>query len=322
MVTEMTYTRWDDFLIAEHEMIERCMAVLKECLDRMESTIKDPVQMMRALDFLLEFGDRIHNRKEEDFLFPLMQLRGIPKESGPLAVMLQEHQFERELLVRMNREAPGLKEATEADIAEYKRAGYDYLKIRAEHIWKENDVLYPMGRKVFKAGDNEELLAQFHRLNTEYYGEHAQHGFARMLAEVEEAAERKKGLIYNLSYEQLEAILESLPFEVTFVDAEDSVAYFNRLDREKLFPRTRSAIGRKVQNCHPAKSIDTVNAIVQGFKNGTREKAEFWIDFRGDKVLIRYLPVYGADGGYMGVVEITQAIGRIQGLSGEKRLLD
>ena len=62
--------------------------------------------------------------------------------------------------------------------------------------------------------------------------------------------------------------------------------------------------------------------IVGGFKNKTRDSAEFWIDFRGDKILIRYFPVYDDEGMYMGVLEVTQAIGRIQGLEGQKRLLD
>jgi hypothetical protein len=113
-----------------------------------------------------------------------------------------------------------------------------------------------------------------------------------------------------------------MPFEVTFVDAEDTVAYFNRLDKEKLFPRTRSVIGRKVEKCHPEHSVDTVRKIVQGFRDRTHDKAEFWIDFKDDKILIRYFPVYDDQGGYLGVLEITQAIGAIRKLEGNKRLLD
>ena len=72
------YERWDDFLIAEHEMIERAMSVLKENLDKLDAGDHDSIQIQRAVDFLLEFGDKIHNQKEEGFLFPLMQERGIP----------------------------------------------------------------------------------------------------------------------------------------------------------------------------------------------------------------------------------------------------
>lgn len=318
----MEHTRWDDFLVAEHEMIERAMAVLKSCLDDLEQAAARPVQMIRALDFLLEFGDKIHNRKEEELLFPLMAQKGIPMEGGPLAVMLMEHRAERELLVAMLMQSKTFKSATVDAREDYRRKGLEYLKIRAEHIWKENDVLYKMGQRILSDADNTALLEGFSKIDTETYGATARDKFRQMLKEVEESARVRTRLIDNLSSEQLHGIMEAMPFEVTFVDAEDTVAYFNRLDREKLFPRTRSVIGRKVQKCHPEKSVDTVHAIVDGFKNKTRDKAEFWIDFRGDKILIRYFPVYGEEGEYMGVLEVTQAIGWIQALQGQKRLLD
>lgn len=318
----MQHTRWDDFLIAEHEMIERAMAVLKKCLEDLETATKKPVQMIRAMDFLLEFGDKVHNRKEEELLFPHMESKGIPVKGGPLGVMLMEHQAERELLGAMIMQAKSLRDSSDAERDEYRGKGLEYLKIRAEHIWKENDVLFKMGVKVTGDEDNKELLEGFARINTETYGENAQEIFLQMLKEVEGGEQVKTRLVENLSYEQIHGIFEALPFEVTFVDADDVVAYFNRLDKEKLFPRTRSVVGRKVQKCHPEKSVDTVQQIVDGFKKKTRDKAEFWINFRDEKVLIRYFPVYADDGSYMGVLEVTQAIGWLKELEGEKRLLD
>ena len=318
----MEHARWDDFLVAEHEMIERAMAVFKECLENLDASAKDPVQMTRAMDFLLEFGDKIHNRKEEELLFPHMESKGIPTKGGPLGVMLMEHQAERDLLGSMIMQAKGLKYAPEAEKNDYRNKGLEYLKIRAEHIWKENDVLFKMGNKVTGDEDNTELLEGFARIDKEAYGDTAREKFLQMLKEVEEGAKGKTRLVENLSYEQIHGIFEALPFEVTFVDADDVVAYFNRLDREKIFPRTRSVIGRTVAKCHPEKSVDTVVQIVEGFKKKTRDKAEFWINFRDEKVLIRYFPVYDDDGGYMGVLEVTQAIGWLKELEGEKRLLD
>ena len=319
----MTYTRWDDLLIAEHEMIERSMAVLRHCLEAIDATIKKPRQMVRSLDFLLEFGDKIHNKKEEAFLFPLMEKRGIPTAGGPIGVMLQEHTMERELLSAMLAQIPSLASLPPDKRQEFCRKGFEYLQIRAEHIWKENDILYAMARKVLTEEDNTNLLASFANINESAYGSDANIKFNQMLQEVEAGdGTSQKGLIHNLSYDEIEGIMETLPFEVTFVDAADTVAYFNRLDREKLFPRTRSVIGRKVEKCHPEKSVSMVRDIVEGFKNKTRENAEFWIDFRGDKILIRYFPVYGKGGEYLGVLEVTQAIGAIQQLTGQKRLLD
>ncbi|MCF6290904.1 MAG: PAS domain-containing protein, partial [Desulfobacterales bacterium] len=92
--------------------------------------------------------------------------------------------------------------------------------------------------------------------------------------------------------------------------------------KKNPFPRTRSVVGRKVEKCHPDQSVEMVRRIVTGFKNRTMDKAEFWIDFRGDKVLIRYFPVYGDQGEYLGVLEVTQAIGWIRRIKGQKRLMD
>lgn len=317
----MTISQWDGFLVNEHEMIERAMEVLKKQLKSVTKGTHDDFSLKRAIDFLMEFGDKIHNKKEEDFLFPLMIERGIPKD-GPIRVMLMEHEEERELLSQMLREIPSLATASPEAKNDFKTKGIEYLKVRAEHIWKENDVLYKMGAQVFSEEDKTQLIDQFTQLNHDHYGESASAKFDQMLAEVEKGQGEKQMLVKNLSYEQLHSIMEALPFELTFVDAEDVVAYFNRLDKEKIFVRTRSVIGRKVQKCHPAKSVHIVEKIVSGFKDGSLESADFWIDFADDKILIRYFPVRNDEGHYMGVLEVTQEIGWIQKIEGQKLLLD
>ena len=313
--------RWDTFLVGEHEMIERAMDVLRQELDKVPALTHNPVTLKRAIDFLVEFGDHIHNQKEEQHLFPLMVERGIPA-SGPIRVMLLEHEAERGLLQQMMDEVAGLPATSNRMRVEYRQKGLDYLEIRANHIWKENDVLYMMGRQVLTEGDNQVLLAAFEKINSEAYGDTAAQKFTVMLDEVEAGSKVRTGLLRNLAMEQIEAVMEALPIEVTFVDADDTVAYFNRLDGEKIFPRTRSVVGRKVQKCHPAHSVHRVMQIVNDFKAGTRDEATFWIDFAGDKILIRYFPVRDEDGDYLGTLEVTQRIGDIQKLSGQKRLLD
>lgn len=317
----MTAIQWDEFLVAEHEMIERAMDVLKKELKNVTKVTYDVISLKRSIDFLAEFGDKIHNKKEETFLFPLMIERGIP-EDGPIRVMLMEHEAERNLLEQMSGEVGALPDASAEVKNAFKTKGLEYLKIRAEHIWKENDVLYKMGAQVLNDADKSSLLAGFVQTNVEHYGENASEKFDQMLKEVEQGQKEVTRLVKNLNYEQLHAIMETLPFELTFVDAEDVVAYFNRLDKEKVFVRTRSVIGRKVQKCHPAKSVHIVEQIVEGFKAGTMDSADFWIDFKDDKILIRYFPVKNEKGDYMGVLEITQEVGWIQKLEGQKRLLD
>jgi len=313
--------RWDDILVAEHEMIERAMAVLKTELEKLTALEHDRATLHRALDFLLEFGDKIHNTKEEKFLFPLLIERGIP-EGGPIHVMLLEHEAERQILGNLLENLANLEEMTSEAREDFSSKGTEYLMIRANHIWKENDILYMMGRRVLTDEDNMLLVNGFESINLESYGEKNTDNFLQMLTEMEGSRANRSRLIENLSYEQIDAIMEAMPLEVTFVDAKDTVQYFNRLDREKIFVRTRSVIGRKVEKCHPAESVDKVLEIVEGFRDGTLENADFWINFKGEKIMIRYFPVRDRDGKYLGVLETSQEIGSIQELKGEKRLLD
>nr|WP_321257499.1 PAS domain-containing protein [uncultured Pseudodesulfovibrio sp.] len=316
------FNKWDTYLVHEHELIERAMAVLKKNIEGLESGQYDATQLTRALDFLLEFGDKVHNKKEEDHLFPLMNQLGIPIEGGPLGVMLMEHEAERDLLARMMLDIPKLESFPIESLTKFKQEGMEYLRIRAEHIWKENDVLYAMGRRVISADTAAKLVKDFNAIDQNAYGDSAKENYLSMVEELESTDNVRTKLVENLTTEQLHGILETLPFEVTFVDAKDTVAYFNKLDKPKVFARTRSVVGRKVQKCHPQKSVNTVQKIVEGFKNKTHDKAEFWINMGDETIMIRYFPVFDDNNKYLGVCEVTQEVGWIKRLKGEQRLLD
>ena len=123
----------------------------------------------------------------------------------------------------------------------------------------------------------------------------------------------------SLSLKELAALLDNLPLDITFVDRTDTVRYFNRLGK-RVFARTPAVIGRKVQQCHPSKSIDRVNAILSGFRSGKRDSAEFWISLKGRLIYIRYFAVRDRKGKYLGCLEATQDITGIKRIEGEKRL--
>lgn len=124
-----------------------------------------------------------------------------------------------------------------------------------------------------------------------------------------------------LTKEEIEGILETLPMDVTFVEKGDTVKYFNKLGR-RIFARPKAVIGRRVQKCHPEKSIHVVNKILDAFKSGERDVAEFWINLKDRLVHIRYFAVRNKDGEYLGVLEVSQDITQIKKIQGEKRLLD
>ena len=124
-----------------------------------------------------------------------------------------------------------------------------------------------------------------------------------------------------LGLEQLKAIFATLPVDITFVDADDRVRFFSE-GKNRVFERPRMILGRLVQHCHPPGSVHIVEQIVGDFRAGRQDVAEFWIDFRGRFVHIRYFALRDAQGTYLGTLEVTQDITRERALQGERRLLE
>jgi PAS domain S-box-containing protein len=125
----------------------------------------------------------------------------------------------------------------------------------------------------------------------------------------------------SLNQTILNHLLNTVPIEITFIDENDTVQYFNNPSK-MIFIRTKGVLGMKVQNCHPAKSLDTVNKIIQSFKSAKKNVAEFWINSHGRMVHIRFFALRDSSGKYLGTIEVVQDVTEIQGLKGERRLLD
>ena len=123
----------------------------------------------------------------------------------------------------------------------------------------------------------------------------------------------------SVKKEEVEAFLKTVPFDITFVDKDDHVRYFNK---SEIFARSKAVLGRKVQQCHPQKSVHMVNKILESFKSGRKDVAEFWMPLKDRLIYIRYFAVRDKDRKYLGTMEVTQDITNLKKLEGEKRLLD
>ena len=310
--------RWYEQLMDDHTMTEKVFAAMEKAFEQEGGPGRDDVATM--LEYISGYVETCHNKKEEKHLFPLIEQRGIPSQGGPLAVMLEEHRRQTELVGRLEELGRAFL-GGEAGVLDELRDVFDqYQNLCKDHYWKENDILYPMAIRVMSPEDEERVLAGI-REEEAALGEGGKERFYAMADRIARARE-VKDLSHGLDRDVLAAILNTLPVELSFVDAEDTVRYFSHEDHDKIFPRSRSVVGMKVQNCHPAKSVHKVNKILDDFKAGRRDVAEFWIDFRGMKVHIRYFPVRDKDGTYLGCLEVVQDITAIQKLEGEHRLLD
>ncbi len=124
-----------------------------------------------------------------------------------------------------------------------------------------------------------------------------------------------------LTPEQVNSIFKYMPMDITYVNEHDQVVFYNRGD-DRVFPRSAGIIGREVKFCHPPKSVDQVIRILEEFKKGTQDVAEFWIQFKGKFIHIRYFAVRDDEKNYKGVIEMSQDVTEIRALEGQQRLLD
>jgi DUF438 domain-containing protein len=239
-----------------------------------------------------------HYQRKEHLLFTCLERHGI---TGPSKVMWAKDDEVRRLLK--------VRQVTEAALAAVE-----------EMIFKEEQILLPMSLKTLTDGEWAEIWASSPR-----YGwclVEPREGY-RPPDSFQPAADPLGGVQLptgNLTLQQLTALFSTLPVDITFVDANDRVAFYSE-GPDRVFARSRAIIGRRVQHCHPPKSVDTVNQILDDFRQGRQSVAEFWLEFHGRFIHVRYFAVRDAQQGYMGTLEVTQDATKIRALTGQRRLL-
>lgn len=309
---------WTDQLMQDHERTEQVFDAMRAVFDRPDGP--SPELVAKMLDYFTSYVDGCHNLKEQDHLFPLIEERGVPSQGGPLAVMLSEHEQSRVILARLRPLAEQVAGGDRSALGELREVFTEYSELLKGHFWKENDILYPMAKRVMSEADQQTVLDGIAKVEAavgpdtraEYYA----------LADELIHAGKVRDLLHDVEPELVAAMLNTLPVELSLVDAEDTVRYFNHENKKKIFPRSRGVIGMKVHNCHPKKSVHLVERIVADFKAGKRELAEFWIHMGELVVHIRYFAIRDDAGRYLGCVEMVQDVAAIQKLEGDRRLLE
>jgi DUF438 domain-containing protein len=272
-----------------------------------------------AFEPLLEVDK--HYQRKEHLVFSVLERHGT---TGPSKVMWGKDDEVRELL----RSAIAALREESVSGAELKLLAGTVLDpaISALEgmIYKEEKILLPMALGVFTEDEWGEIFQQSPEYGwclvapgTGYRPPVARRVEGAVKLPPAQAVQFPTG---TLSFEQLLGVFSTLPVDITFVDRDDRVAFFSE-GPDRVFARSRAIIGREVKHCHPPKSVHVVERIVDDFKTGRQSVAEFWIEFHGRFVHIRYFAVRDSAGAYLGTIEVTQDLTRLRALEGERRLL-
>ena len=264
-----------------------------------------------------------HYLREENVLFPYLENHGITE---PPAVMWMEHNEIRELKRKLS---ALIKDFNEAGFQNFKGNLWETAKALSNmlqnHFYKENNVLFPAAMSVITEQEWVDIRKEFDEIGYCCFTPPELIAIVPKTEVVQAPTQAPEGILQfetgNLTKEQLESLLDALPVDITFIDADDTVRYFNKPEK-RFFVRTKAVIGRKVQMCHPQKSLDVVTAILNSFKTGKKDSAQFWINLDNNVVYIRFFAVRDSNGKYLGTMEVVQDITKIKSIEGERRLLD
>lgn len=312
---------------AENLGVRRVLEEVQDALEALKDDVSEAaLETARAkLERLREYD--VHYLRKENVLFPYLERHDF---LGPSKVMWAVHDQIRQqwkALTAVLKAGPG------DDAQAYVKRIMEIFESLAhdieEMIYKEENILFPTALERL----TEEEWAAVREQEDEMGYCYAHPGQRwQPQAEAEDAAETAASpaaapdgaLPLNvgaLTQKQLNLLFGALPIDITFVDANDEVRFFSLSD-DRIFQRSPAIIGRKVQNCHPPQSVDRVQQILDDFRAGERDVAEFWIQMGGKFIHNRYFALRDADGTYQGTIEVTQDLAPLRALEGERRLLD
>jgi DUF438 domain-containing protein len=263
-----------------------------------------------------------HYRRKEHLLFPYFEKKEMP---GPPAVMWGKHDEVREFMKQTIFGLTQIKTiAADEAKAFLQLAVLPAMDAIEDMIYKEEKILFPTALDLLTEQEWYEIYIQSDEIGYCIYVPEfvwqPEGGSHQTINKSRAQGDRIHMPTGSFSLEEMIGMFKTLPVDLTFVDKDDVVRYFSPGEK-RIFDRTRAILGRKVQYCHPPKSVHIVNKILEDFKTGRQNTAKFWINLGGKFIHIAYFAMHNERGEYIGTLEVTQDLTGLRQLQGERRLL-
>lgn len=313
-----------DVMLQENKALkhvaENVLSALSALKYTREEDIQDILLKLKAGYNQLIDVDKHYQRKEY-LLFPFLEALGI---TGPPKVMWGKHDEIRDLL-KGSIEILNTPDVSKEDlIVSAELVLIPAAKQVLDMTVKEEEILFPMAMDALSDADWYQIRRQSVEIGFCLYDPPTEWTPEGTREEGINEAQRDGGNIQlpsgSLTAEELLAILNTVPVDMTFVDRNDKVKYFTQ-GSERIFQRNRAILNRDVRHCHPPASAHIVDKILNDFKSGKQDRAPFWINLRGQFIHIEYFALRNEKGEYLGTLEVSQNLTHYRNLEGEQRIL-
>ena len=301
-------------------LTQSILALISQIRREPAESIVDKIIKLRGLFNTLYDVDKHYQRKEY-LLFPYLEKMGI---TGPPKVMWGKHDEIRELI----KGSIEVLQTTEMTKEEFRAVAELVLELAAEGakemITKEEEILFPMSLDELTEADWYEISKQSLEIGFCLYDPPVnwkpEWAEEQTINESQKSGSQIQLPSGSFSAEEIMTILNTLPFDITFVDKDDKVKYFSQ-SAERIFQRNRAILNRDVRHCHPPASAHIVDKIIDDFKSGRQTRAPFWINMGGKMIYIEYFALRNDKGEYLGTLEVSHNIAPYRELEGEQRIL-
>lgn len=313
-----------DVLIHENLAVKKVAQEVMSVLSTLENTkvenLDKIINRLKGQFNQLTDVDKHYQRKEY-LIFPYLEQAGI---TGPPKVMWGKHDETREQL------KGSLEILNTSDISKEELVASTDLVLRpaakgvVDMVTKEEEILFPMLMDTLSEGDWYEVQKQSLEIGYCLYDPPQEWQPKGIERESVNEAQKEGGQIQlpsgSFTAEELMLILNTGPFDMTFVDKNDKVKYFTQ-GEERIFQRNRAILNRDVRHCHPPASAHIVDKIIEDFRSGKESRAPFWIQLDGKFIHIEYFALRNEEGEYLGTLEVSQDLTGYRQLKGEQRIL-
>lgn len=313
-----------DVLIHENEALRLVVKNVETQLEQLEPISEDKLsevllQLKGYYNQLIDVDK--HYQRKEYLIFPYLEKMGI---TGPPKVMWGKHDEIRELL-NGSLEILNMPEISKEELlASAEMVLKPAIKGVFDMTDKEEEILFPMVMDALSSGDWYDIQKQSVEIGFCLYDPPMEWKPEGVKAESINELQKEGGSVQmpsgSFSVEELLAILNTVPVDMTFVDKNDKVKYFTQ-GTERIFQRNRAILNRDVRHCHPPASAHIVDKILNDFKSGKQSRAPFWINVKGKFIHIEYFALRNKAGDYLGTLEVSQDLTGYRNLEGEQRIL-
>ena len=301
-------------------VVNAISTLIGNMVEQTDSVLTENIVKLRGLFNNLYDVDKHYQRKEY-LLFPYLEKLEI---TGPPKVMWGKQDEIREQI----KGSIDVLQVETMTPEEFKAAAEMVLKPAAKGAWdmitKEEEILFPMALDAITEAQWYEISKQSIEIGFCLYDPqiewHPEWVVKQSINESQKSGSHIQLPSGSFSAEEIMAILNTLPVDITFVDKDDKVKYFSQ-SAERIFQRNRAILNRDVRHCHPPASAHIVDKIINDFKTGRESRAPFWINMGGKLIHIEYFALRNEQGDYLGTLEVSHNVQPYRDLTGEQRIL-